>query len=76
MVSEGREHFKNYFYIKTNKNEILDNNSRIGFSLYELDKNNEIKDINKIVDENTELLEELNRINSTVEEEINKLLNR
>ena len=47
MVSEGREHFKNYFYIKTNKNEILDNNSRIGFSLYELDKNNEIKDINK-----------------------------
>ena len=62
--------------IKTNKDEILDNNSRIGFSLYELDKNNEIKDINKIVDENTELLEELNRINSTVEEEINKLLNR
>ena len=62
--------------IKTNKDEILDNNSRIGFSLYELDKNSEIKDINKIVDENTELLEELNRINSTVEEEINKLLNR
>ena len=61
---------------KTNGKEILDNNSRIGFSLYELDKNDEIKDINKIVDENTKLLEGLNRINETVEEEINKLLNR
>lgn len=68
-------HLKNNLF-KTNRKEILDNNSRIGFSLYELDKNNEIKDINKIVDENTELLEELNRINTTVEEEINKLLNR
>ena len=68
-------HLKLHLF-KTNRKEILDNNSRIGFSLYELDKNNEIKDINKIVDENTELLEELNRINTTVEEEINKLLNR
>ncbi len=68
-------HLKIHLF-KTNRKEILGNNSRIGFSLYELDKNNEIKDINKIVDENTELLEELNRINSTVEEEINKLLNR
>ena len=73
--SGGRVHLKIHLS-KTNRKEILDNNSRIGFSLYELDKNDEIKDINKIVDENTELLEELNRINSTVEEEINKLLNR
>ena len=41
-----------------------------------LDKSEDIKDINKIVDENTRLLEDLNRINETVEEEINKLLNR
>ena len=34
------------------------------------------KDINKIVDENTNYLEKLNRINQTVEQEINKLLNR
>ena len=75
LPSVGRVHLKIHLF-KTNRKEILDNNSRIGFSLYELDKNSEIKDINKIVDENTELLEELNRINSTVEEEINKLLNR
>jgi len=50
-VAGVRVHIKNHI-LKTNKNEILDNNSRIGFSLYDLDKNNEIKDINKIVDEN------------------------
>ncbi len=62
--------------VKTSYDEIINNNSRIGFSLYELDKSEDIKDINKIVDENTRLLEDLNRINETVEEEINKLLNR
>ena len=62
--------------VKTNYEEVISNNSRIGFSLYELSKSKEIKDINRIVDENTRLLEDLNRINETVEEEINKLLNR
>ena len=62
--------------VKTSFEEIISNNSRIGFSLYELDKSEEIKDINKIVDQNTRLLEGLNRINETVEQEINKLLNR
>ena len=36
--------------------ELKENNLRIGFNLYQLEKNNEIKDINKIVDENTEYL--------------------
>ena len=62
--------------VKTTYSEIISNNSRIGFSLYELDKNEEIKDINKIVDENTRLLNDLNRINETVLEEINILLNK
>ena len=62
--------------VKTSYGDIISNNSRIGFSLYELDKSEEIKDINKIVDQNTQLLNDLNRINDTVEEEINKLLNR
>ena len=62
--------------IKITLQDLRDNNYRIGFNLYNLEKANKIKDINKIVDENTYYLERLNRINQTVEEEINRLLNR
>ena len=62
--------------LKIKVQDIRDNNYRIGFNLYKLEKTNKIKDINKIVDENTNYLEKLNRINQTVEQEINKLLNR
>ena len=62
--------------IKITLQDLRDNNYRIGFNLYNLEKANKIKDINKIVDENTEYLERLNRINQTVEAEINRLLNR
>ena len=62
--------------IKITLQDLRDNNYRIGFNLYNLEKANKIKDINKIVDENTEYLERLNRINQTVEIEINRLLNR
>ena len=57
-------------------NDLIDNNYRIGFHLYELEKTNKIKDINKIVDENTNYLKRLNIINEKVEKEINKLINR
>lgn len=62
--------------IKTNCQEIKDNNMRIGFQLYQLEKKKEIQDINKIVDENTEYLRQLNNINEKVEREINRLLNK
>lgn len=62
--------------LKITHQDIRDNNYRIGFHLYTLEKTNKIKDINKIVDENTNYLEQLNRINQTVEVEINRLLNR
>lgn len=61
---------------KTTYQELCNNNLRIGFNLYQLEKNNEIRDINKIVDENTNYLNELNRLNEQVEKEINILLNR
>lgn len=62
--------------LKVTTQDIRNNNYRIGFNLYQLEKTNKIKDINKIVDENTEYLERLNSINQIVEAEINKLLNR
>ena len=62
--------------VKTTYQEILENNMRIGFNLYQLGKDDVGHDINRIVDENTKLLEQLNDINKTVELEINKLLNR
>ncbi len=62
--------------VKITHDELKENNLRIGFNLYQLEKNNEIRDINKIVDENTNYLHELNRINERVEREINILLNR
>ena len=62
--------------VKTNYQEIRDNNMRIGFRLYQLEKKKEIQDINKIVDENTDYLKRLNAINERVEREINRLLNK
>ena len=62
--------------LKTNFQEIKENNMRIGFQLYQLEKKKEIQDINKIVDENTEYLRRLNVINERVESEINRLLNK
>ena len=61
--------------IKTTLNDIRDNNYRIGFHLYQLEKTSSIKDINKIVDENTKYLEKINIINERIERRINRLLN-
>lgn len=62
--------------LKITFDDLIENHYRIGFHLYELEKSSKIKDINKIVDENTGYLERLNHINEKVEKEINKLLNR
>jgi len=62
--------------VKINYKDFVDNNMRIGFKLYQIEKPNKIKDINKIVDENTRYLKRLNSINNIVEQEINILLNR
>lgn len=62
--------------IKIKVKDMRENNYRIGFNLYRLEKTNIIKDINKIVDENTYYLDRLNVININVQKEINKLLNR
>ena len=62
--------------VKLSYQDLKENNLRIGFHLYQLEKNNEIRDINKIVDLNTEYLNQLNYINEKVEKEINILLNR
>ena len=62
--------------VKVSHNDLVENNLRIGFNLYQLEKECIIKDINKIVDENTKFLKRLNDINEIVEREINKLLNK
>ena len=61
---------------KIKHSDLIENNFRIGFNLYELEKKDEIKDINSIVDENTNYLNELNLLNQYVEKEIDILLNR
>ena len=62
--------------VKTTYNELRDNNLRIGFNLYQLEKENIVRDINKIIDENTRLLEQLNDINEDVENYWNKLFTK
>lgn len=64
--------------VKITYKDLKDNNLRIGFNLYQLEKE-EIdinKKINKIVDENTNYIKQLIRINDTIEQEINTLLNK
>ena len=60
--------------VKTTADEIRNNNMRIGFQLYQLEKKDDIQDISQIVDQNTEFLKRLNYINFTVEQEMNNLL--
>ena len=62
--------------VKISYQDLVDNNMRIGFKLYQIEKPNKIRNINKIVDENTRYLKRLNIINDIVEQEINILLNK
>ena len=61
--------------VKASFDDIRKNNMRIGFNLYQMDKGKEEIDINKIVDDNTDLLRKLNHLNEEVEKEINNLFN-
>ena len=62
--------------VKIRYQDLVDNNMRIGFKLYQIERPDKIRDINKIVDENTRYLKRLNSINEIVEQEINILLNK
>lgn len=62
--------------VKIRYQDLVDNNMRIGFKLYQIERPDKIRNINKIVDENTRYLKKLNSINEIVEQEINILLNK
>ena len=62
--------------VKTTVDEIRKNHYRLGFRLYQSNVEDSIRNINEIVDENTNLIERLSNINKTIEEEINNLINR
>ena len=62
--------------IKIKGDDIVDNNYRLGFRLYQLEHIERNKTINEIVDNNTELIRKLERINEVVEKEINFLINK
>lgn len=60
--------------IKIKTDDVLENNHRIGFKMYALDNKLEIKEINDIIDENTELIQSLEQLNKKIAEEVNKLI--
>ena len=62
--------------IKIKSDDIRSNYYRIGFNLYQEGINEDKRNINEIVDENTRLIERLSSINKTIEQEVNKLINR
>ncbi len=62
--------------IKIKKQDIVNNNYRLGFRLYQLEHIERNKTINEIVDNNTMLIERLEMINEVVEKEINFLINK
>ncbi len=73
IVKENKE--KKDLLVKIDYDELRKNGMRLGFNLYQMKKKSNGFDINKIVDENTEYLKNLNRLNEVVEQEINKLFN-
>jgi len=62
--------------IKITPDDILKNNYRISFKMYQSENIAKVKEINDIVDENTELTRKLEGLNETIEAEVNKLLER
>lgn len=61
---------------KTTISDIRKNYYRIGFKLYQNKITPDISNINDIVSENTRLIDRLSDLNSQIEVEINKLINR
>ena len=74
-ISEKRRKQKDVL-TKVTYEDIRHNNMRIGFNLYQMQDDQEIQDINKLVDNNTQLLASLNDLNIIVEEEFNKIINK
>lgn len=62
--------------VKTTVADIEKNYYRIGFRLYQKGIEESIRNINEIADENTNLINKLSDINKSIEQEINKLINR
>lgn len=61
---------------KTTVDEIKKNHYRIGFRLYQDKLTRDVSNINDIVSENTRLVGRLSSLNSQIEIEINRLINR
>jgi len=62
--------------VKTTTEEIINNYYRLGFRLYQTGTPKNKKNINEIVEENTNLIERLSILDKDIEQEINKLMNR
>ena len=62
--------------IKVTPEDIQKNNYRISFKMYDTENIEKVKVINDIVDENTELTKRLESLNTIIESEVNKLLER
>lgn len=62
--------------IKVTTKEIMDNYYRIGFKLYQDGHDNNKIDINKIVEENANLIEKLSYLDKRIQIEMNKLINK
>lgn len=61
-------------FIKIKPTDIVDNNRRIGFKMYALDNKAEVKQINDIIDENSNYIRRLEDLNKRIESEVNKLI--
>lgn len=72
IISNNRS--KKETLIKIKPTDIIANNKRIGFKMYALENKTEVKQINDIIDENTDLIRRLENLNRTIESEVNKLI--
>ena len=61
--------------VKVTQEDIRKNNMRIGFNLYQLNPTDKTFDITKAIDENSYLINELERLNTEINIEMNKLIN-
>ena len=62
--------------VKITENDLKENNYRIGFNLYNIDKDDKQNDINKIIKENSKYIELLSTLDSRIQFEIDMLLNK
>lgn len=75
IVDDNKENKDNL--IKITKDDLINNNYRIGFKLYTTDDQKEIaKTINEIVDANRRYMKEIDRMDYTISTEIDKLISK